>query len=324
MKNFLSTSLRSVLAVVILISMFPYFGNAEILDPAANHPLLRKIADKLDRNGIDVMQDWRSEVPVSKRPVVAPLANYQISLVLKGQSWIREFHKGVMGAIAAIKSSENIAHNAFADKWNNTPKTQRVFISFAREDVAYARYVKTALEAQGYVAFIYINDQGHSPSQTPIMLGEYLRTAGTHLVIDTDIARRKSGVLAEALAFAKYKRPPSNDGGSIGAARPSPDRPGGGSGGKSIESQRHVVEIYGAKNRCPRTRQAIKLFKDAGAVVKYYDVDTNPRALRVVERNTEWLEGGQLLPFIRMDGKPIRATSVGVGKALRACEDPLP
>jgi hypothetical protein len=39
---------------------------------------------------------------------------------------------------------------------------------------------------------------------TPAMLGEFLRTAGAHLVIDTDTARRKSGVLAEALAYARY------------------------------------------------------------------------------------------------------------------------
>jgi hypothetical protein len=324
MKNLLLKSLHSLLAVVMLIPTFSYPGKAEILDPEANHPLLRKIADDLHRNGIDVVQNWRSEVPAHTRPVVAPLANYQISLALKEERWIRDFNKGVMGAITAIKTSENVGRKSFAEKWSNTPKSQRAFISFAREDVAYARNVKAALEAQGYVAFIYINRQGTMPSQPPVMVGEYLRTAGTHLVVDTNTARKKPGVLAEALALAKYRRPPSDRSDpDIGRRYPEPAPPGG-SGGTAIESKKHIVEIYGAKKRCPRTRQAIELFKDAGAVVKYYDVDANPRASRVVRRNTKWLEGGDLLPLIRMDGKPIHATSKGIGKALTTCRNPLP
>lgn len=324
MKNFLSTSLRCALAVVILISTLPCLGNAEILDPAANHPLLRRIADDLNRDGIDVVQNWRSKVPVHERPVVAPLANYQISLALREQGWIREFNKGVMGAITAIKSSAKLTDDGFAKKWSNTPKKQRVFISFAREDVAHAQTVKTALEAQGYVAFIYINEPGRSPSQAPLVLGKLLRTAGTHLVIDTATARRKSGVLAEALALARYRRPPVDNSGSIGTSKhQNSDKSGDGSAA-SLRKKKHVVEVYGAKKRCPRTRQAIKLFKDAGAVVKYYDVDASARASKVVDRNTKYLEGGNLLPFIRMDGEPIHATSPGIRKALTACKIPLP
>ena len=312
MKKFLTTTLCSLIAVVIMVSTFPPSGNTKILDPTANNPLLRRIAGDLHRQGIDVIQDWNSEVPVRRRPVVAPLANYQISLVSKEEGWMSEFNKGLTGAIAAIKTSENIAHDGFAQKWSNTPKRLRVFLSFAREDVAYARNVKTALEAQGYVAFIYISDQAHSPAQSPVMLGEFLRTAGTHLVIDTDTARRKSGVLAEALAYAKYKTRSSNVfGPGIPPTRSAPEA-------------KHVVEIYGAKRRCPRTKQAIELFQKAGAVVKYYDVDTNPRAQKVVDKNTKYLLNGELLPFIRVDGKPIHATSPGVRDALMVCEQPIP
>ena len=312
MKKFLSTTLCSLLAVGILVSTFPSSGNTKILDPTANNPLLKRIAGDLHRKGIDVVQDWNSEVPVRRRPVVAPLANYQISLVAKEEGWMNEFNKGLTGAIAAIKSSENIAHDGFAQKWSNTPKRLRVFVSFAREDAAHAQKVKTALEAQGYVAFVYISDQAHSPAQSPAMLGEFLRTAGSHLVIDTDIARRKSGVLAEALAYAKYKAPAS----TVSGPKVSPPRP--------TAEPRHVVEIYGAKRRCPRTKQAIDLFQKAGAVVKYYDVDTNARARKVVNRNTKYLAGGDTLPFIRVDGKPIHATSPGVRDALMVCEGPVP
>jgi hypothetical protein len=326
MKSLLSTSLRLLLAVALLVSTFAYLGKSEILDPGARHPLLRLIADDLDRNGIDVVQNWRSKVPEHARPVVAPLANYPISLTRKEQRWIRDFNKGVMGAIAAIKTREITGPDSFAAKWKSTPKSQRVFISFAREDVAHAQRVKAALDAKGYVAFIYINQPGTDPSQPPIVVGEYLRTAGTHLVIDTDVARRKPGVLAEALAFARYRstRPASAGAGSAVAGRsPTPDSPGGNSG-TATKPKRHIVDIYGAKKRCPRTQQAIKLFKDAGAIVRYHDVDTNPRASRIVDRNTRFLANGELLPFIRLDGKPVHATNTGIGEALMVCEKPIP
>jgi hypothetical protein len=319
-KKILLASLKSLLVIVMVTCPLLQPGRAEILDPEANHPLLRVIAADLDRSGIDVVQNWRSDVPAYTRPVVAPLANYQTSLALREERWVRDFNKGVMGAIAAVKTDANLKRSAFAEKWSSTPKSQRVFISFAREDVAHARTIKAALEAQGYVAFIYINQAGGSPSQPAASVGEYLRTAGTHLVIDTYTARRKPGVLAETLAFARYRRPPPSDP-RPNAAGNSP-RPGnlGGGGGEVVAPRRHIVEIYGAKKRCPRTRQAIQLFKDAGAEVRYYDVDISPRASRVVGRNTRWLENGDLLPFIRVDGKPILATSTGLGVALKACQ----
>lgn len=319
MRKPLLLSLRLLLAISVMAPLFPA-GKAEILDPQANHPLLRRIAADLDRQGIDVVQNWRSRVPVSTRPVVAPLANYQTSLVQREAGWIRDFRRGATGAVAAVRSTRRLDAAAFRETWGRTPKSQRVFISFAREDLAYARGVKASLEANGYVAFIYINSQGGRPTQPPALVGEYLRTAGTHLVIDTEIARRKPGVLAEALALAaSHRRPPPEPPGVADAGPRRPRRPGPGDGGAAVESRRHVVEIYGAKKRCARTRQAIQLFRDAGAVVKYYDVDASPRAARVVARNTQWLAGGDTLPFIKLDGRPVHATREGIGKALQAC-----
>ncbi len=86
--------------------------------------------------------------------------------------------------------------------------------------------------------------------------------------------------------------------------------------GVAPDETRHVVEIYGAKRRCPRTRRALKLFKDAGAEIKYFDIDADTEADKIVEGNGRWLANGDL-PFIKIDGKPIYASDRGMTKALK-------
>lgn len=286
MKRTISLSLRFLIVAIVLTSTLLYPGKAEVLDPAAYHPVLQEIADALDRDGIDVVQDWGSKVTTSPRPIVAPLAGYPISGTLKMLDWIRDFNSGAMGAIMAFKPSGKLKHDTFIKQWFDTPQERRVFISFAKEDAEDAERVRAALEHQGYIAFTYIKHPEDDPAQPPVLVGEYFKTAGNHLVIDTQKARASQGVLAEALAFAKYRRKQRMEG--------------------------DTVQVYGAKKRCPRTREAIQRYTEAGAKVEYHDIDADLAARKVVAENRRWLVEGKYLPFIKINGKPLRFRSEGV------------
>lgn len=337
MKRTLSFSLLWLLVTVLLAPTLLLPGKAEILDPAANHPVLREIADDLHRHGIDVVQDWNSRLPAYTRPVVAPLGDYQISIPQNESRWIREFNASAIGALVAFKPIGKLKHDTFDEQWRDTPKHRRVFISFAREDLAVAMNVREALEAQGYIVFTYLTREVKVPSWPLSAVANYLHTADTHLVIDTETARRKQGVLAEAIALGRSRGPTPVNRPAVEkfmAVNPTLNAPQlfvDGAVIKRMESptvatggaRRSVVTIYGAKKRCPRTRQAIQIFEEAGAQVRYFDVDASPRANRVVIRNKRWLERGNL-PLVKVDGKPIRFTTEGVAQALESLVVPHP
>jgi hypothetical protein len=286
MKRTFSLSLRLLLAAILLNSTLLCLGKTEILDPAAYHPILHEIADVLDPVGIDVVQDWRSKIWASPRPIVAPLAKYPISGMLGTAEWIRDFNSGVMGALIAFKPRGKLKHDTFRKQWYDMPVEQRIFISFARADAAHAQRVRAALEAKGYSVFTYIKRTEDKLTEHSLSVGEYFSTAGAHLVIDTDEARNSQGVLAEALALVTYR------------------------GTQSMKGD--VVQIFGAKKRCPRTREAIRRYTEAGAIIVYYDIDADLEAKKVLTENRAWLVEGKYMPFIKVNGEPLRFRSSGL------------
>lgn len=302
MRRVLSTSPRWLLALTLLASTLPYPGRAEILDPdAKKHPLLQRFAGPLDAIGVNVMQDWASNVRPYDGSVVAPLKNYQTSLAPKREQWIEDFNSGRTGAIVAHEAGGTFKHDTFFKEWWSKPVGKRIFLSFAREDAGVAKKIRAVLEAQGFVAFTYIKNPGETPSISAEALAKFFDTAGTHLVLDTSVARTKQGVLAETLRLNPHRR----------LAR-TPEHP------RRRDSQKHVVEIYGARHRCPRTRRAIQDFENAGVKVLYFDVDSNPRASRMLDENSQWLEGGNLLPLVLVDDEFILSTRENIEKATRS------
>lgn len=346
MKKTLSLRSRWLLAVLMLALTLPHPEQAKILDPHTHHAILQEIADSLDRYGIDVVQDWRSHVLSRGRPIVAPLANFPVFSPLKDEAWMREFEQGLVGALVAFKPSGDFKHDTFRQQWHDVPVGQRIFISYAREDKALAEITRTILVDKGYVVFTYLKDPQRTPSYSPLRVGEYFGTAGTHVVIDTPVARQKPGVIREALALVNYGSVlPGNDSaisggvplnnhpftgksifGSIGrpiellmetgTLNPTSSRGTRHTRAKAVVNARAVVEIYGATD-CERTEQALQIFRDAGADVRYRDVNKSRHAGRVLLRNRRWLVN-ELLPFVRVNGQPIRFTNEGVTRALQS------
>lgn len=197
------------IALVILSIVF--ISGFEILDPHSQHPLLKQIAQPLHEQGIDVVQDWKSNVSTKGRPVLAPLANYdKITRAEFSQhltKWDYEFNRFLaaynrndIDMLLCIPAGES---GSKKEKWDRAAPEKRVFISFAREDHAIAENIRSILEKQGFEVFTFLEGLGAETEAS--MIAHYMATAKTRLVIDTEISRTKWGVLSEALANAKYK-----------------------------------------------------------------------------------------------------------------------
>lgn len=211
MKNFKTAYARlffpCLLAAILLLSGF------KILDRASTpvYSLLPAIANELEAIGIDVMQDWRSNVSTEDRPVLAPLANYnskwrsESNPALFKNEWVREFHRWLydfnyndVGYALAAPTGKA----PFRSLWNNASPDQRIFLSFAGEDNEKVQEVKRVLEGHGYKVFTYLSDTEMELSGEQIAY--YMTTAGCRVVFDTKAARQKVGVNAETLAEALY------------------------------------------------------------------------------------------------------------------------
>jgi hypothetical protein len=48
----------------------------------------------------------------------------------------------------------------------------------------------------------------------------------------------------------------------------------------------------------------------AGAKILYHDIDDFPAARETVIRNRGWLRDGELLPYVKINGKPILAQDI--------------
>ena len=89
--------------------------------------------------------------------------------------------------------------------WRRAPPSKRVYIAFARQDLAAATTVRRALEKKGYLCFIYTPGQRRPAWANPAELGRYFREAGLHLVLDSRAARSSKGVRFEAHAVPGKK-----------------------------------------------------------------------------------------------------------------------
>ena len=192
---------KPVMRIALLVVCFLQLSFIELLDPPPGKTLMSELAPVLESLGIDAMQDWRSAVQTKGRPVLAPLA-YAPVTSYELPKWGRELDEEIIKAVAVTR---NRGQRTFSKNWELSPK-ERIFFSFAKEDAVAAESVVKALEAKGYVVFAYLRT-GRAPVFSTTRIAYYMRTAKTHLVLDTKTAREKSGVLAEKLVYAKYWSP---------------------------------------------------------------------------------------------------------------------
>jgi len=264
----------------IMVACLLFAADPIVLDKNAKNPFLRLLAPGLEKIGIDVMLDWRSKVETGLKPILAPLANYPVKFNPAKERWMDELNRGIIGGLTVIKSGKAIAEDDFLNKWNSIDKKKRVFISFAKEDVEIAKKIKAILEKKKCAVFIYLQKASGTPLQSTFRVGELIGSAGIHLVLDTETARKKSGVMAEALSYARYIHP--------------------------FTVNYHVVKIYGT-NDSEQTREAIKNFRETGAKVHFINAKIGKRVRQIMAIKRQYLrkddKGKDLYPLIKVDGK---------------------
>lgn len=115
----------------------------------------------------------------------------------KMKRWQQEFKDGAMGALTGIPARAVASDDDFERDWLATPKSQRIFVSYAGMDLAWAKTIKSILD-QNYVTFIYQNADGEAAT-TAEQAGAFFAQAGQHIVIVCDKSRNSDGVIFEHL-----------------------------------------------------------------------------------------------------------------------------
>jgi hypothetical protein len=205
----------SAIALVLLAQ----FASGKILDlKSPANAVLDPLAPELHSKGIDVRRRWEAGPSApGKRAVLTPLRGFISSSEAETARalWMQDFEGRIQSVLVGVKQEQPIHSKStraqlnlteFKKAWERAPQSQRVFISFTRADAAYALDVKKSLTDRGFHTFVYLEGSNKAPTLTPREAGHFFGTAGHHFVIDTQNARRSSGVWFEKALLGRYGR----------------------------------------------------------------------------------------------------------------------
>ncbi len=209
----------SMILSAIALALLAQFASGKILDPQSPaNAVLDPLADEIHSKGIDVRRRWETRSStLGKRAVLTPLQGFMSSSEAETARtlWMQDFEGRIHSVLVGVKQKHPIRSGStgaqpnltkFKQAWERAPQSQRVFISFTRADAAYALDVKKALESRGFTTFVYLEGSNKAPTLTPKEAGHFFGTAGHHFVIDTQNARRSSGVWFEKALLGRYGR----------------------------------------------------------------------------------------------------------------------
>ncbi|MBC8732435.1 hypothetical protein [Paraburkholderia sp. UCT2] len=205
-----------IFLLCLILSLTGAASFAEFIDSKAHDiPLLKTLAPALDKHGIDVRGGALSSDAFSgNRPQLAPLDTLpagDLAIAAAPNRFGQLFEVGVftdayLVATRTRKHRKNVSEIEFRRKWEAANKANRVFISFNGSDLGYAEIVRSALEANGYLAFLYKDSASKYPKTNSVQVGKYFKEAGNYFVVDSSNARISLGVITEALALDAMKR----------------------------------------------------------------------------------------------------------------------
>jgi hypothetical protein len=193
---------RSLVAVLLLANAGALHGQ----------DLLASLAGALAAHGIGVRTGAfpRTRPAAARRIELGRLAHFPVDTTIarRAAAYERLFGIGATreGVLLAARPNGTLARGVtppasladFTRAWNAAPRSQRVFISFARDDAPHAAAVREVLQAQGYVVFTYLRSPAARLQTNAVEVGRFLGGAGEVLVIDSPNARQSVGVHAEA------------------------------------------------------------------------------------------------------------------------------
>jgi hypothetical protein len=178
---------------------------------AARESLLSELAVSLRGTGVAVRTTWTEQAKnaAPKMPTLASLHGFPPTpRAPKPRASLfkaRVFEDAALIAVSGKARTKASIARDLPRVWRRAPPSKRVYIAFARQDLAAANTVRRALEKKGYLCFIYTPDQRRPRWANPAELGRYYREAGVHLVLDSRAARSSKGVRFEAHAVPGKK-----------------------------------------------------------------------------------------------------------------------
>ena len=235
--------LAALISLMFFLVINPSVSLTALLDKGSKkYEVVDSVVTDLDKEGIDVARKLNSKQAQKNRkgqPVLGSLSGLKVRKDASSNeaTWAAEFKNGTIGGIAGVKSDSgapSTSLDAFRQKWQSADVSKRVFISFVGVDLQHAMKVKLALEKQGYVTFVFMQDVSKGPLTSPQEAGRFFKEAGHRLVIDTAEARKSAGVifeyrLNESLAGKESKGSPTKPKpGDSGNAKAKPTRSGNG------------------------------------------------------------------------------------------------
>ena len=244
-KSFLITVL--LLVIVDNTAFGKLLGNRSQLDP-----VLSELVEPLNAKKIDVVAGNTSDIKKTWRPRVALLSGLATNPdeIVTTEKWMKEFISGMTGYVASVKTKTETntdgfvanTQDEFISKWEKASPDQRVFLSFTVDDVKIAHKIEETLNGRGYVTFVFLNPKNLNPIYDASLVGKMFKEAEHRLVLDTKNARKKPGVLFEALLAAN--NPSGSD--IIGGGEP-PNKPIDSSSDSASDSFDEKAFVHGLK-----------------------------------------------------------------------------
>lgn len=278
MKRFL------IFFLLQLVLLLPLYSVARVVDGAkATHPVIQPLVDYLDANEIDTRNGGRRSGSVSTRPQVTELRNFQSDLdgIDVGDPFVPSFNAGTLSdrAFLVAVNSPGTAQpdelKGFKQIWDAASEDKRVFVSFSGKDLQKAQVLANGLRTQGYIVFLFKNNEANLPMVNAVETGQFFREAGHHLVVDTPNARTSAAVLAESLALSRPNKP-----GPIVVAPPPPPPPPPSSSASvpccRVCTYRNGIQvgcgpIMCGKTQCSNARKGGGLFDDLDSSGLHFD-----------------------------------------------------
>ncbi|HEX2835634.1 MAG TPA: hypothetical protein VHW00_21655 [Thermoanaerobaculia bacterium] len=155
--------------------------------------------------------DLRRSVPVSERPLaetprtptLVAMKHFPPQTRPRSRAFFRSpaHEDAALIAVTGTRRNNVPVARDFPRLWRRAAPSRRIYIAFARRDLAAAQNVERALARRGYHCFIFLASARNNPAWADsVELGRYYREARTRLVLDSRNARAANGVRLELLA----------------------------------------------------------------------------------------------------------------------------
>jgi hypothetical protein len=153
---------------------------------------------ELQRSGIGVAPSASATAPA--KPTLVPMSAFPPQARPRTRAFFRTpvHEDGALIAVTGTRRRGVSLASDFPRLWRRAAPSQRVFIAFARRDLATVQKIERALQRKGYQCILYLHGRETPRWADAVELGRYYRESRNRFVLDSRAAR--TAVRLELLA----------------------------------------------------------------------------------------------------------------------------